>query len=98
MRAARGIAKITLSPLRLEALTDAVFAIVMTLLVLELSVPVIAEGSAHTELWPRLIDMWPIDAHRTRILRAYELLRARPPRSRHSPPNETAGAERPERL
>ena len=59
MRAARGIARVTLSPHRLEALTDAVFAIVMTLLVLELSVPVIAEGSAHTELWPRLIDMWP---------------------------------------
>ena len=59
MRDARGIARVTLSPHRLEALTDAVFAIVMTLLVLELSVPVIAEGSAHAELWPRLINMWP---------------------------------------
>jgi uncharacterized membrane protein len=56
---ARGIARVTLSPQRLEALTDAVFAIVMTLLVLELSIPAIAEGSAHAGLWPRLIDMWP---------------------------------------
>ena len=59
MRNARGIAKITLSPRRIEALTDGVFAIVMTLLVLELSVSAIAEGSVHAELWPRLIDMWP---------------------------------------
>ena len=59
MRDAKGMARVTLSPHRLEALTDAVFAIVMTLLVLELSVPVIAEGSAHAELWPRLTDMWP---------------------------------------
>ena len=59
MRDARGIARVTLSPHRLEALTDAVFAIVMTILVLELSVPVITEGSAHAELWPRLINTWP---------------------------------------
>jgi len=59
MSDARGIARVTLSPRRLEALTDAVFAIVMTLLVLELSIPAIAEGSAHAGLWPRLIDMWP---------------------------------------
>ena len=59
MRDARGIARVTLSPHRLEALTDAVFAIVMTILVLELGVPVVAEDSAHPELWPRLINMWP---------------------------------------
>ena len=59
MRDARGIARVTLSPHRLESLTDAVFAIVMTILVLELSVPAIAEGSAHAGLWSRLIDMWP---------------------------------------
>ncbi len=55
----RKVANIVLSPRRLEALTDGVFAIVMTLLVLELSVPAITEGSTHTGLWPRLIDMWP---------------------------------------
>ena len=55
----RKVASIALSPHRLEALTDGVFAIVMTLLVLELSVPVIAEGSVHTELGKQLLDMWP---------------------------------------
>ncbi len=48
-----------LSPHRVEALTDGVFAIVMTLLVLELSVPVIVESSVHAELGKRLLDMWP---------------------------------------
>ena len=48
-----------LSPNRIEALTDGVFAIVMTLLVLELSVPAIAGGSAEAELTTRLFEMWP---------------------------------------
>ena len=55
----RKVANINLSPNRVEALTDGVFAIVMTLLVLELSVPVIVEGSVHAELGKRLLDMWP---------------------------------------
>ena len=41
------------APNRLEALTDGVFAIVMTLLVLELSIPEIASSSLHAEL-PRV--------------------------------------------
>ena len=44
---------------RVEALTDGVFAIVMTLLVLELSIPVISGTSAGTLLTHRLIEMWP---------------------------------------
>ncbi len=45
-------------PRRLEALTDGVFAIVMTLLVLELSIPVISGTSVGTELSERLLAMW----------------------------------------
>lgn len=44
---------------RLGALADGVFAIVMTLLVLELSVPVIAESSVNTELIGKLLGLWP---------------------------------------
>jgi uncharacterized membrane protein len=47
---------------RIEALTDGVFAIVMTLLVLEISVPQISSHSADTvgaELSKRLFDLWP---------------------------------------
>jgi uncharacterized membrane protein len=51
--------KSALSPNRVEALTDGVFAIVMTLLVLELSLPVVAEGSARVGLAQGLINMWP---------------------------------------
>ncbi|HEX79211.1 MAG TPA: DUF1211 domain-containing protein [Dehalococcoidia bacterium] len=47
------------TPKRLEALTDGVFAIVMTLLVLEISVPEIAQSSRHTELPQRLLELWP---------------------------------------
>ncbi len=45
-------------PERLQALADGVFAIVMTLLVLELGVPVIAESSAHKGLAQGLLEMW----------------------------------------
>ena len=55
----RKVASIALSPSRVESLTDGVFAIVMTLLVLELSVPIIAEGSVQAELGKRLLEMWP---------------------------------------
>jgi uncharacterized membrane protein len=44
---------------RLAALTDGVFAIVMTLLVLEIGVPEIAESSLHAELPRRLLELWP---------------------------------------
>ncbi|MEJ2740732.1 MAG: TMEM175 family protein, partial [Dehalococcoidia bacterium] len=44
---------------RVEALTDGVFAIAMTLLVLELGMPVITGGPVNTELLRRLFDLWP---------------------------------------
>jgi uncharacterized membrane protein len=43
---------------RLEALSDAVFAIVMTLLVLDLSVPVFRGSSMHQQ-FTQLLEMWP---------------------------------------
>jgi uncharacterized membrane protein len=45
------------SPGRLVALADGVFAIAMTLLVLELAVPVVTEEGA--ELGELLLEMWP---------------------------------------
>jgi uncharacterized membrane protein len=47
-----------LSPNRLEALTDGVFAIVMTLLVLGLGVPVFKGTSMNQEL-TQLLEIWP---------------------------------------
>jgi len=47
------------TPNRLEALTDAVFAIVMTLMVLEISIPEIAHPSLQAELPRRLLELWP---------------------------------------
>ena len=44
---------------RLEALTDGVFAIVMTLLVLDISIPLIAHSSLEAELPRQLIELWP---------------------------------------
>jgi uncharacterized membrane protein len=44
---------------RLAALTDGVFAIVMTLLVLEIGIPEIAPSSLHAELPQRLLELWP---------------------------------------
>ena len=44
---------------RVEALTDGVFAIAMTLLVLELGMPVITGGPVNTELLRRLFELWP---------------------------------------
>ncbi len=47
------------SPDRLKALADGVFAIAMTLLVLELGVEEIAKTSANKELIHGLLEMWP---------------------------------------
>lgn len=44
---------------RLEALTDGVFAIVMTLLVFDLSLPIITGSSVEEELPRRLLALWP---------------------------------------
>jgi uncharacterized membrane protein len=44
---------------RLEALSDGVFAIVMTILVLEIGVPMITGAAANTELMRELAEMWP---------------------------------------
>ncbi len=46
------------SPERLRTLADGVFAIVMTLLVLELSVPVVKGLPGNTELFQKLGEMW----------------------------------------
>ena len=44
---------------RLAALTDGVFAMVMTLLVLGISVPEVAHPSLQAELPRRLLELWP---------------------------------------
>ncbi|MFC2169533.1 TMEM175 family protein [Acidobacteriota bacterium] len=48
-----------ISPERLMTLADGVFAIVMTLLVLELSVPAVKGLSANSDLIHNLTEMWP---------------------------------------
>ncbi len=49
----------TLSTARIETLTDGVFAIVMTLLILEIHVPEIAEGLVDAELPTKLAELGP---------------------------------------
>jgi uncharacterized membrane protein len=44
---------------RVEALTDALFAIVMTLLVLSIEVPNIPDGRVDSELTGDVLDLWP---------------------------------------
>jgi uncharacterized membrane protein len=48
-----------LKPTRISALTDGVFAIVMTLLVIELSVPIVSKLKAADKLGGMLLEMWP---------------------------------------
>lgn len=48
----------TFSTDRLRALTDGVIAIVITLLVLELTVPVVSEIPGSAGLWPELRHLW----------------------------------------
>jgi len=55
----KSVSATVFTPNRLEALTDGVFAIVMTLLVLELSIPEIAQSSPQAELPRRLLEQWP---------------------------------------
>ena len=57
--------EIVLSKNRIGALTDGIFAVVMTILVLDISVPQISSHStiggvvAGTELLKRLYNLWP---------------------------------------
>jgi uncharacterized membrane protein len=44
---------------RIEALCDGVFAIVFTLLILDLHVPEVADAAARAELPARLAELWP---------------------------------------
>jgi uncharacterized membrane protein len=44
---------------RIEALSDGVFAIVMTLLVLDLHVPKLPPNAPNVELLPALLSLWP---------------------------------------
>src|SRR5882672_98188 len=48
-----------ISTSRLETFSDGVFAIVITLLVLEIHVPLIAHAHVDVELLPSLLAMWP---------------------------------------
>ena len=44
---------------RIEAFSDAVFAIAATLLVLELKVPSVDHSSSVAELWKKMANLWP---------------------------------------
>lgn len=44
---------------RIEALSDGVFAIVLTLLVFQIRTPDLSPENAATQLWPRLLHQWP---------------------------------------
>lgn len=48
-----------MSKRRIETLTDGLFAIVMTILVLELTVPIISEGDIEQRLLVELYHIWP---------------------------------------
>ncbi|WP_192930910.1 TMEM175 family protein [Deinococcus sp. AJ005] len=47
------------SPQRLEALSDGVFAIAITLLVLEIKAPQVGEHASPAALWRGLGQLWP---------------------------------------
>jgi uncharacterized membrane protein len=48
-----------IAPHRILSLTDGVYAIVMTILVLELSVPIVMGTAVNKELSHGLLEMWP---------------------------------------
>jgi uncharacterized membrane protein len=48
-----------ISPERLKTLADGVFAIVMTILVLELGIPIVSEAASENGLGHALLEMWP---------------------------------------
>ncbi len=45
---------------RLEAFSDGVFAIVMTLLIFNIKVPVLAKPFTDADLWQALGNVWPL--------------------------------------
>jgi uncharacterized membrane protein len=49
-----------ISKSRIETLTDGVFAIVMTLLVLEIAVPQLSNSEVAAELTKELLELWPV--------------------------------------
>src|SRR6266508_3844418 len=49
----------TSDTVRLEAFSDGVFAIAITLLVLEIRVPELETVAHHGGLWPALVALWP---------------------------------------
>jgi len=49
----------TPSTTRIEALSDGVFAIVLTLMVFQIRIPNISSGDAQQMLWPQLLRQWP---------------------------------------
>lgn len=59
MRIIKGEQPLELETKRIEALSDGVFAIAMTLLILELKVPEIGHGAAASELPRGLLALWP---------------------------------------
>jgi uncharacterized membrane protein len=49
-----------ISKSRIETLTDGAFAVVMTLLVLEIAVPQLSHSEAAIELPKQLLKLWPM--------------------------------------
>jgi uncharacterized membrane protein len=45
---------------RIEALSDGIFAIAMTLLVLELKLPELPKTASNVQVWPELMKLWPV--------------------------------------
>jgi uncharacterized membrane protein len=45
---------------RIESLSDCVFSIVMTLLIIDIRVPAMTDANSIHELWGRLVLLWPL--------------------------------------